>query len=68
MPDLNRHNVFARKTPRGRFLPIDYGEAYGLWKRGEEVWEKVLPDRSYTPAEQASTPWTPIPPYSSEEA
>lgn len=59
MADLNRRNVFAFKGKKtGRFYEIDYMEAWLRQKRGEELYEKVLPDHSYTPREKAQIPWT----------
>jgi hypothetical protein len=61
MADLNRRNVFGRKGEKsGKFFEIDYSEAWLRLKRGEDVYEKVLPDRSYTPREKARIPWTPV--------
>lgn len=60
MNDLNRANDFARSAGPGRFVRISYSEAYAASRRGVTVYEKVLPDRSYTLAEKALIPWTPV--------
>lgn len=60
MTDLNRSNDFALSTPKGRLVPVDYSKAYATWRRGEVVYERVLPDRAYTLAEKARIPWTPV--------
>ena len=58
MADFNRRNEFAIQYRPGRFMPLSYSEARARFKRGEDVYEKVLPDRSYTPREKARIPWT----------
>jgi hypothetical protein len=60
--DLNRRNEFARRTPRGLYLKIDYSEAFAALRRGEPVFERVLPERSYTLKEKATISWTPVVP------
>lgn len=63
MADLNRRNVFARKGElSGRMIKLDYMDAYALWKQGGELFEKIMPDHSWTRAEKARIPWTPVPP------
>lgn len=59
MPDLNRSNKFAFKGERsGRFFTIPYSEARARLRRGEDVYEKAMPDCSYTRADVARIPWT----------
>jgi hypothetical protein len=59
MRDLNRRNKFARKGQRsGKFFSIDYSEAWLRLKHGEDVYEKVMPDHSVSPADVARIPWT----------
>jgi len=61
MADPNRRNVFARKlASTGRMLHLDYMDAYAIFKVGGELYERVIPDRSTTPAERALIPWTPV--------
>lgn len=60
MTDLNRANDFALSTAKGLFVRVSYSEAYAAWRRGEAVYERVLPDRSYTLAEKAQIRWTPV--------
>ena len=59
MRDLNHRNEFAWKSERtGRFFRIDHPEALARLQRGEEIYEKVMPDCSVTPREKAQIPWT----------
>ena len=57
--DLNRRNQFAFKSERtGRFFRIDYLEAWQRCRNGEDVYERILPETSYTPRDVAKIPWT----------
>jgi hypothetical protein len=58
MRDLNRRNEFAWKTGTGRYIRIEYSEARARLKRNQYVYERILPDHSYTPREKAQIPWT----------
>jgi hypothetical protein len=58
MRDLNRRNEFARKGATGQFWTVTYGEAWLMLKRGEPVYERVLPEHGITRAEKARIPWT----------
>lgn len=66
MRDLNRRNRFAWKSSTGRYFRIEYSEARMRLKRGEEVYERVMPDHSVTPRDIAQIPWTLIDPNAEE--
>ena len=62
MWDLNRRNEFAWKTATGRYIRIDYSEAWSRLKRNQYVYERVMPDHSITPREKAQILWMLIEP------
>lgn len=59
--ELSRTNPLAYKGERsGKYFRISWGDALEMLKRGETVYEKVLPACSTNRAERAAIPWTPV--------